>query len=275
MSDSLNQSEAEFVRDLVYRRSAIVLDDSKLYLIESRLHQLAQDTGCATPSEVIAKARVAGPASVAQTRIVEAITTHETTFFRDVDPFEALKKVLLPALLEGGSGRPITIWSSACSTGQEPYSIAMAVLETFPDLPPGRIRIVATDLSSQVVEKAKEGKFRQLEMNRGLPAAFALRYFDRVGAVWQIKDKVKQLITFRQQNLLDVWTGMAAVDVVFMRYVLIYFDVPTKRQILNRLSKVLSPKGVLLLGGTETTINVADNWDRVTFGKTSYYRVKP
>ena len=174
MSANLSRVDTEFVRELVYRRSAIVLDDSKLYLIESRLAQLAVDAGCASAQEVVQKARAAGAASVAQQKIVEAITTHETTFFRDVAPFDALKSVILPGLLAGRVGRPLTIWSAACSTGQEPYTIAMMVLESFPELADGRLRILATDLSAPIVQRARTGKFSQVEVNRGLPAASAV-----------------------------------------------------------------------------------------------------
>ncbi len=273
MSANLTQTDTDFVRDLVYRRSAIVLDETKAYLIESRLLQLAQDHGCATASEVVKMAREGGPASAAQTRIVEAITTHETTFFRDVQPFEALKKLILPQLLEG-KPRPLTIWSAACSTGQEPYSLAMMILENFPQLANGRLRIVATDLSAQIVEKAKEGKYRQMEMNRGLPATYSLKYFDRVGSTWQIKPEVRSLVSFRQLNLLDDWTGISAPDIVMMRYVLIYFDVPTKKKILSRVARAVSPSGVLFLGGSETTINVDDSWERIPYEQTAYYRVR-
>ncbi len=274
MSGSLSQHDADFVRDLVYRRSAIVLDESKAYLIESRLHQAANDAGVASAAEVVKLARAGGPSSAAQTRIVEAITTHETTFFRDIQPFDALKNAILPVLKLARAGRPITIWSAACSSGQEPYSIAMLVLEHFPELANGRLRIVATDLSSQVLERARTGIYRQLEVNRGLPAAMAVKYFERAGANWQLRPEVKRLVTFRQLNLLDEWSGIAMPDIVFMRYVLIYFDLATKKGILGRLASTMAHDGALLLGGTETTINVDDGWDRVSHERSTYYKVK-
>jgi len=150
----------------------------------------------------------------------------------------------------------------------------MLVLENFPELADGRLRIVGTDLSSQVVEKAREGKFRQLEMNRGLPAAYALRYFDRVGPLWHIKERVKSLVSFNQLNLLDEWTGVPLPDIVFMRYVLIYFDVATKKKILGRVAKRLPPDGALFLGGTETTINIDEGWERVPYERAAYYKVR-
>lgn len=273
MSASISQHDAAFVRELVYKRSAIVLDDSKSYLIESRLSQLARDTGVATVGDVVQQARSGVAAAAAQTRIIEAITTHETSFFRDVLPFEALKGQILPALKKAIGLRPITIWSAACSTGQEPYSIAMLVLDAFPELA-SRVRIVASDLSRQVLDKAQQGSFRQLEVNRGLPAAFGIKYFDRNGATWQVKDEVKRMVSFRQLNLLDDWGGLPMPDVVFMRYVLIYFDMQTKQKILGQVAKTMARGGALLLGGTETTINIDEGWERVQAGRASYYKVR-
>jgi chemotaxis protein methyltransferase CheR len=273
MPASMTPNDADFVRELVYRRSAIVLDDSKAYLIESRLSQLAHETGVGTVGDVVQQARSGVAAAAAQTRIIEAITTHETSFFRDVLPFEALKSAILPALKQAITVRPITIWSAACSTGQEPYSIAMLILDAFPELA-SRVRIIASDLSSQVLEKAKQGSFRQLEVNRGLPAAFGIKYFNRDGAAWHVKDEVKRMVSFRQLNLLDDWAGMPVPDVVFMRYVLIYFDVATKQKILVRVGKTLARGGALLLGGTETTINIDEGWERVQAGRASYYKVR-
>lgn len=275
MSTNLSAIDTDFVRELVYKRAAIVLDDTKLYLIESRLEQVAATTQCGSAAEVVRLARVGGPMSAAQTRIVEAITTHETTFFRDIQPFDALRRELLPALLTKPLGRPITLWSAACSTGQEPYSLAMMLCEAFPHLPPSTFRIVATDLSHAVIERAREGKYRQMEMNRGLPATYTIRYFDRVGSNWQVKQQIRDMVSFSQMNLLDAWNGVPAADIVFMRYVLIYFDTQTKRKILERLRGWLPLDASLFLGATETTLNVHEGFDRIPYEKTSYYRVRP
>jgi chemotaxis protein methyltransferase CheR len=273
MPASLSQGDAAYLRDLVYRRSAIQLDDSKHYLLEMRLEQLARESGFGSITELVEKAKRSAPAL--DTQIVEAITTHETSFFRDVHPFEALRKHVLPALMSARERtRSLTLWSAACSTGQEPYSLAMLVLEHFPDLEHWPIRIIATDLSEKVLARARSGQFLQIEANRGLPAGLLVKYFDRVGAAWQVKSRVRDLIDFRQLNLLEPWIGLQP-DLVFMRNVLIYFDVPTKASILGRVRQTIARDGALFLGGAETTFAIDDGWERVTADRASYYRVKP
>jgi chemotaxis protein methyltransferase CheR len=273
MPDNLSQGDAAYLRDLVYRRSAIQLDDSKHYLLEMRLAQLARESGFGSVTELVTKAKRSAPAL--DTQIVEALTTHETSFFRDAHPFEALRKHVLPALVATRERtRALTIWSAACSSGQEPYSLAILILEHFPALEQWPIRIVATDLSEKVLARARSGRFLQIEANRGLPAGMLVKYFDRAGAEWQVKSRVRALIEFRKLNLLDPWSGLRP-DVVFMRNVLIYFDVPTKRSLLTRVRQTLARDGALFLGGAETTFAIDDGWERVNLDKAAYYRVKP
>jgi len=271
MPVSLTQADAAFVRALVHRRAAIHLDESKNYLLEMRLDQLARDIGYTSVGELIGQAR-SGKASL-DTKIVEAITTHETSFLRDLKPFDILRKHVLPAIMAARARtRMLTIWSAACSTGQEPYSIAMLVLEHLPALETWPLRIIATDLSEAVLERAREGKFRQLEVNRGLPASYLVRHFERAGADWQVKAQVRKLVEFRQLNLLDSW-GSLRPDIVFMRNVLIYFDGATKKAILQRVRQVLAPDGALFLGAAETTFGVDDAWERVNLEQSAYFRV--
>lgn len=265
---SLAPESFAFVAELVARRSAIQLAPGKEYLVESRLLPLAREAGVDVDTYVAdLRAKPSGPAATA---VVEAMTTNETSWFRDGAPYQALRRVELPRLVaaRGGVGR-LRVWSAACSTGQEPYSLAMCLTE---DLPPSMSAdIVATDLSEQVLARAREGRYSQLEVNRGMPAQMLVQHLKRVGTEWEIADPLKRMISFRAHNLLDT-PPPGPFDIVFLRNVLIYFDSATKRGILERVLKVMRPDGVLVLGAAETTLGIHDGWERVTIERTSVYR---
>jgi chemotaxis protein methyltransferase CheR len=270
------QTEArdiDFVRDLVRRRSAIVLEDGKEYLIEARLGPVAREEGFASIGALVAAIQ-GKPFDGLHRKVVEAMTTNETSFFRDVHPFDSLRQIVLPDIIAKRKPfRRLTIWCAASSTGQEPYTIAMVLREHFPELVDWQVKILATDLSTAVLDRAKEGRYRQLEVNRGLPAHYLLKYFERHGAEWQVKASVRELVEFRQMNLIDAWPSLPEMAVVFLRNVLIYFDVATKRTILEKVRKILASDGVLFLGGAETTMNVDPAFDRIAIAKSSCYRV--
>jgi len=271
---SLSEAEFDYVRRLVYEGSAIVLEPTKTYLAETRLIQIAREAGVATVGELVAQIRTTRVEGIHR-RVVEAMTTNETSFFRDTHPFDALKQQIVPTLVETRKvSRSMSIWSAACSTGQEPYTIAMVLREHFPELASWNVRILATDLSRDVLAKAQQGRFCQLEVNRGLPATFLVKYLKRNGLQYEVTDDLKSMIDFRELNLAKTWTAMPLMDVVFLRNVLIYFDVETKRKILAQVRGLLRPDGFLLLGGAETTINLDDSFERVVIGKASCYRMR-
>jgi chemotaxis protein methyltransferase CheR len=269
---SLSEVDFDYVRRLVYEGSAIVLEPSKTYLAETRLIQIARETGVTTVGELVAHMRSTRVDGLHR-RVVDAMTTNETSFFRDTHPFEALKQEVLPALIEARkAGRGLSIWSAACSTGQEPYTIAMILREYFAELASWNVRIVATDLSREVLAKAKEGRYCQLEVNRGLPATLLVKYMKREGLQYEVDPGLKEIIDFREMNLAKPWPVMPPMDVIFLRNVLIYFDIETKRKILAQARERLRPDGYLFLGGAETTINLDDSFERVVIGKASCYR---
>lgn len=272
---SLAPDTFAWVADVVRRRSAIQLEAGKEYLVESRLLPLARAAGLPDVDAFVRSVRGAPPLTqpAAVEQVVEALTTNETSWFRDAQPFQALANHVVPELLEArgpfGAG-PLRIWSAACSSGQEPYSIAMALADL---VPPTSLRIVATDLSQQMVDRARGGRYSQLEVNRGLPAPMLVKHFQRVGADWEVAAPLRQAITFAKHNLLEAPPLGGPFDIVFLRNVLIYFDLATKRDVLRRVQQVVRPGGYLLLGAAETTIGIDDGWERVPVGRSSVYRL--
>jgi chemotaxis protein methyltransferase CheR len=261
-----------FVRQLLRERAAIVLDDDKQYLVDNRLSLLARREGLASARDVIDRLRAA-PGGPLQRKVIEAMTTTETLFFRDGKPYDALRNAIVPELVRmRAAERKLQIWSCACSSGQEPYSIGMLLREYFPALASWDLRLVATDISTEMLRRSRAGRYSQLEINRGLPSRFLSKYFDKVGVEWQIRDDLRQMIEFRELNLASHWGGIGPVDLVMLRNVLIYFDVDTKRQILGKVRKLLRPGGFLILGTAETTVNLADGFELIRSDGTAYYR---
>ena len=262
----------DFVRTLLYSQSAIVLERGKEYLVESRLTPLAQKEGFASLDLFIDAMRKDRTKSPLQAKAVDALTTNETYFFRDFHPFEALRKTILPALIEHRStARRLCIWSAACSTGQEPYTIAMLIREHFPQLVSWKIEIVATDLSTTVLDRARAGIFSQLEVNRGLPAPYLIKYFEKKGDAWHLKPEIKNMVQFRPLNLIGPWAIMPPLDLVFLRNVMIYFDVDTKKAILKKVRACMLPHANLFLGTAETTLNLDPSWSSTQHGIATVY----
>jgi chemotaxis protein methyltransferase CheR len=266
--------DVDYVRALVKEQSAIVLEQAKAYLIESRLEPVARKAGIASAHDLVGQLR-AKPYGRLHHQVVEAMTTNETSWFRDVSPFGALRDHVIPELIAKHTvDRRIGIWSAASSTGQEIYSIAMLLADHFPQLRMGwDVKLVASDLSEEVVDRARAGRFTQLEVNRGLPAPMLVKHFERVGSVWQVKEDLRRAVSFGVVNLIKPWPQLPPLDIVMLRNVMIYFDVPTKKQILANVRRVLRPGGHLFLGNAETTLNLDDAFERVQYGKATCYRV--
>lgn len=263
----------DYFRELVRTRSAIILEPGKEYLVESRLTPFARTHGFASVEELAAELAKSSFNSMHR-QAVEAMTTNETSFFRDAHPFEMLRTTILPQIIaRRAKEKQINLWCAAASTGQEPYTIAMMIREHFPELRGWRIDFLATDLSSAVLAKARTGRFSQLEVNRGLPAQMLVKYFTKTGMEWQLNDDVRSMVEYKELNLIESWPVMKPVDVVLMRNVLIYFDVPTKREILRKVRTVMSPHGFLMLGGAETTMAIDDKFVREQIGRGSAYRL--
>lgn len=263
----ITTEQFRFFADLVKTSSGIALAPGKEYLIESRLNELARVLGLRDFDALYQKARSSLPATLRE-QIVDAMTTNETYFFRDQHPFDALRNSVLPEIVKrNGTGR-IRIWSAACSTGQEPYSMAMLLEDSFKGLTAGgKVEIIATDISRQSLEKGMAGRFTQVEVNRGLPVTLLIKHFKQNGAFWQANDGLRKMITFRSFNLLDPLHSLGSFDVIFCRYVLIYFEPETKRMILEKIAKALNHGGWLFLGATETPTGLPPSLEKISMGK--------
>jgi chemotaxis protein methyltransferase CheR len=269
----MTDQDFDVVRRLLREHSAIALDDGKQYLVETRLAPLVRQRSLSSIGELLAQLRVQ-PDNGLQRQIVEALVTTESSFFRDHQPFEALRKVVLPDLINRRRGeRRLDIWCAASAHGQESYSMALLIREHFPELAGWKIGLLASDLSREALARAREGRYNQIEVNRGLPAALLVRYFEQHGTDWQIHQAVRGMVDFREINLARPWPSLPRMDLVLIRNVMIYFDSETKKAILGRVARLLRPDGYLLLGGAETTINLDDSYRRVEPLKTGFYQL--
>jgi chemotaxis protein methyltransferase CheR len=268
---TITPSAFGYVSDLVRQYAAIVIGPGKEYLVESRLMPLARDAGLEDVSSLVARLQLSQDDRLRR-QVVEAMTTNETSFFRDRDPFTAFTQVVLPDLCrKRGANRRITVWSAACSTGQEPYSIAMSAVDHPLITSDWTVEILATDINEEILDRARSGRYSQLEVNRGLPASLLVRHFERCETDWRVVNPVRDMVRFKALNLNEPF-DLPFMDVVFLRNVLIYFDAATKAAVLQRVRRVLKPDGYLFLGGSETTIGLDDGFERVVLGTATAYR---
>jgi chemotaxis protein methyltransferase CheR len=264
----------DYLRQMMLDYSSVVLEAGKEYLVEARLLSIVQEREMNSLGELVEELRKKSSKKLRR-EVVEAMLTNETSFFRDVKPFESIRELVLPDLISKRTvERTLNIWCAACSGGQEIYSLLMLIKEHFPVLEGWKLRVIASDLSLRMLEKAKRGIYSQLEVNRGLPAAYLVKYFEKVGLEWEIHENFRKSIEFISINLGTSWPVLPAMDVILMRNVMIYFDVETKKRVLNQAAKSMNLDGYLFLGGVESTINLVDQFEIVSWKQSSCYRPK-
>lgn len=270
---SVTRSDFRFLQRLLYETTGVRLDDSKEYLVASRLGSLCYKRSVEL-GELIAAVR---REPELRGLVIDLLLNHETSFFRDWDPFQGIRDQILPDLCEGArerGERTLRIWCAACSSGQEPYSLAMVCAEAL-DLSEWNVEISATDVSLPTLEVARQGSYTALDVNRGLPSASLLRHFEQDGIHWRVKRELRELVSFRQLNLVaEEWPVLPPFDLILLRNVLIYFDMETRGNVIGRVKSALSRTGYVLLGGAELTMNLTRDFELRRIGKTIYFRLK-
>ena len=268
----MKPDDFDFVAKLLKERSGLVLSKDKAYLLESRLMPVARRRNLKGLDDLVVALRRMD--SVLVKDVTEAMTTNESFFFRDTKPFDQFRDRVMPSLLSARKDRRlIRIWCAACSSGQEPYSLAIILKEMDARLAGWRIDIVATDLSTEILEKAKAGLYSQFEVQRGMPIQYLVKYFQKKDEMWQVDSRLRAMVQYRPLNLLtDVRAGLGTFDVVFCRNVLIYFDQETKGRVLGDISTLMAPDAFLYLGGAETVLGISDKF-RPIMGQRGMYEL--
>lgn len=269
----LNNADFHYIRQLVKTRTSVTLAEDKAYLVESRLNSLAKQTGMSSVSNLVRKLR-SQPFNGLHLEAIESMMTTESCFFRDRHPFTTLQNQIIPELIhKRQTQRRLNIWSAGCAGGQEPYSIAILLKEHFPELASWQVSLTASDISNKILDKARQGIYNQHEIARGLSLDLREKYFKLRGKNWQIDKEIRQMVEFCQFNLSDRWPAMSQMDLIFLRNVLIYFEVDLKKIILAKVRELLKPDGYLFLGGGETTIEIDRAFVPVKFNKTTCYQL--
>lgn len=270
---SVTRSDFRYLQRLLYDATGVRLDEGKEYLVASRLGSLCYKRSLEL-SELISQTR---RDRELRRLVIDLMLNHETSFFRDWDPFQGIRDEILPDLCESARARgehTLRIWCAACSSGQEPYSLGMVCAEAL-DLSQWNVEISATDVSKPTLDVARRGSYTALDINRGLPSASLLQHFQQNGVHWQVKPHIRDLITFRQLNLVgDEWPVLPPFDLILLRNVLIYFDMETRGKVVGRIKSAMTRSGYLLLGGAELTMNLTRDFELRRIGKTIYFRQK-
>lgn len=262
----------QYFFSILYQESGLILDESKKYLIETRLEPVAAQEGF-NSIDALGRGLMLKRNPILRQKVVDAMTTNETSFFRDATPFTVMREEVLPTLLkEREKSKKIRIWCAASSTGQEPYSLAMMIDEMKPLLKGWDVQIQASDISEDVLKQARLGRYSQHEVQRGLSTPYMLKYFTQEGLTWHLKPEIKQMVRFHRLNLLSALSAVGEVDIVFCRNILIYFDLKTKQGVIERISELITPNGVLFLGGSEALLGIKSSLTRIEAKKGCYYR---
>jgi len=266
----MRKEDFELLSKILKERSGLVLSEDKVYLLESRLTPIARKKGMETLDDLINEIRLRRKEDLLR-EVTDAMTTNESFFFRDNTPFDLFKEDVLPALMKNRANKRLRIWCAAASTGQEPYSLGIILKEMEAQLSGWKIEIIGTDLSQDVLDKAKAGIYSQFEVQRGLPIKLLMKYFTQAGEMWQISENIRNMVTYKPYNLLDSFGMLGKFDVIFCRNVLIYFHQETKADVLNRLREQMPEDGTLFLGAAETVLGLTDKFKPVS-GKRGLYK---
>ncbi len=270
----MQQEEFLFFCDFIKKKAGIHLDNSKEYLVQARLDDVSKSLGCPTFTDFYRRVKFNSTPDLTD-KIIEAMTTPETCFFRDTSPFDALKNHLLPELFEKKKDiKSLRIWSAASSTGQEAYSIAMTLRDMQDMFGGWYIHIMSTDISNRVLKIARSGKYSQFEVSRGMPVNLLSKYFQKTDGGWAVDDKIKRMVEFRKFNLFDTFVNFGTFDLIFCRNVLIYFTTADKKNILDRMASNLDKRGHLILGSTETIFGITDKYTKKSYGRFASYQIK-
>ena len=256
----MTPQEYDYLRDFLRSQSGLDLADDKRYLVEARLSPIARRAGIADLSALISALKLGGDVKL-RTSVVEAMTTNESSFFRDRTPFDHFRDVIVPHFLEDRAmKREIKVWCAAASTGQEPYSLSIASREDG-RLNGWRLNILATDLDETVIDRGKAGVYSQFEVQRGMPIQLLVKYFAQQGDLWELDTAIRNMVRWQKFNLLSSFSGIGRFDIIFCRNVLIYFDRQTKSEVLSRIADALEPDGYLVLGAAETVVGLSDRFE--------------
>jgi chemotaxis protein methyltransferase CheR len=275
----ISADEIKLITKYIYEISGIYLDESKKYLLETRLNTIAEEQGCTSYQDFHRKAKADATRSI-ERKIVDAISTNETLFFRDTGPFQLLQHKIFPELIDARSSKTpslktnLKIWSAASSTGQELYSVAIVLQELLGDLSKYSIKLLGTDISDAAVSQASSGKFNKFEIERGLARDKLSKYFSMAGQTWKINDQIRAMVNFRKFNLMTPFTGLGKFDIVLCRNVAIYFTLEDRKKLFNKIADVLEPDGYLIIGSTESLTGICPRFIPKRHLRSIFYQLK-